>query len=86
MASRRDPMEIRCVEVMRELSNYLEGDLDPILRAAIMLHLESCDHCSAVLDGTRNILRLVCEDKAFPLPSGFSQRLFGRIMGQSLLE
>lgn len=79
-------MEINCREVIRELSNYVEGDLDPILRGAILLHLEGCDHCKAVLDGTQNILRLVCEDKAFPLPSGFSQRLLGRIMGQSLLE
>ncbi|HKS75126.1 MAG TPA: zf-HC2 domain-containing protein [Terriglobales bacterium] len=79
-------MEINCREVIQELSNYVEGDLDPILRAAIMLHLEDCDHCTAVLDGTQNILRLVCDDKVFPLPSGFSQRLFGRIMSQSLLE
>ena len=79
-------MEINCRDVIQELSNYVEGDLDPILRAAMMLHLEDCDHCTAVLDGTRNLLRLVCDDKAFPLPSGFSQRLFGRIMSQSLLE
>jgi hypothetical protein len=86
MTSGRDPLEISCAEVIRELSNYLDGDLDPMLRAAILLHLESCDHCTAVLEGTRNVLRLVCDDKAFPLPPGFSQRMLGRIMGQSLLE
>lgn len=79
-------MKISCLEVIREISNYVEGDLDPLLRAAITLHLESCDHCTAVLVGTRNVIRLVCDDRAFTLPPGFSHRLFARLTAHTPLE
>lgn len=73
-------VEISCREVLREISNYLESDLDPGLRGMIERHFAGCRHCSAVLDGTRNVIVLSGDDRTFSLPSGFSQRL------RSLLE
>ncbi|MGH9555657.1 MAG: anti-sigma factor family protein [Terriglobales bacterium] len=68
-------MKISCQEVWREVSNYLEDDLTPELRARIEEHLKGCAHCSAIVDGTRNIVELVCCDRALALPEGFSKRL-----------
>jgi len=68
-------IEISCVDVWRELSNYVDDDVDPVLRERIATHLKSCAHCSAVVDGTRNLVRLVGDGKAFDLPKGFSERL-----------
>ena len=77
----RRSVTISCQEVWREVSNYLEDDLTPELRARIEEHLKGCAHCSAVVDGTGNLLELVACDRALALPEGFSQRLSQRLTG-----
>lgn len=72
-------VEISCVEVWREISNYIEGDLDAELRQRMAQHFKSCAHCSAVLDGAKNVLRLVADGRSFEMPSGFSERLKQRL-------
>ena len=72
-------IEISCVEVWREISNYVDGDIDPVLRERIAEHLKGCAHCSAVVDGTRNVIHLVGDGKSFDLPLGFSERLKKRL-------
>jgi anti-sigma factor RsiW len=77
-------IEISCVEVWREISNYVDGDIDATLRERIAEHLKGCEHCSAVVDGTRNVVRLVGDGKAFDLPTGFSERLKRRLAEKKL--
>jgi anti-sigma factor (TIGR02949 family) len=77
-------MEISCREVIHEISNYIDHELDPRLREAIAAHLTTCDHCTAVFDGARNVIRLVCDERTFTLPAGFSQRLYGRLAAQGM--
>jgi hypothetical protein len=72
-------IEISCVEVWREISNYIEGDLDPEVRARMEAHFKVCAHCTAVLDGTRNVIKLVADGVEYKMPDGFSQRLYDRI-------
>ena len=73
-------LEIDCREVWRELVNYTEGDLMPEMRERITRHLQGCNHCTAVYDGSRNIVRLLGDKNAFELPRGFSRRLYRRFM------
>ena len=68
-------MEISCLEVIRELSNYVDQDVQPELRAEIEAHLPTCAHCTAIYDGLRNTITLMGDGRSFELPSGFSQRL-----------
>ena len=68
-------MDLNCEEVWKEISNYLENELDPPLRAALEAHFARCRHCSAVLDGTRNVIRLYGDDRMFELPAEFIPRL-----------
>ena len=68
-------MVVSCEEVWREISNYLEDDMDRGLRSAMEEHFRSCQHCTAVLEGTRNVIRLYGDDRMFELPSGFSRRM-----------
>ena len=72
-------VEISCVEVWRELSNYIDGAIDPELRLRMEQHFKGCEHCTAILDGTRNVIRLVGDGRAFDLPAGFSERLKKRL-------
>lgn len=76
-------IEISCVEVWRELSNYVDGTVDPGLRQRMEDHFKTCEHCTAILDGTRNVVRLVGDSRAFDLPAGFSERLKKRLQDTS---
>ena len=73
-------IEIDCYQVRRELSDYVEGDLTPQLRLRIEEHLQTCNHCRAVYDGLRNIMRLLGDEEVIELPEGFSQRLYKRLL------
>ncbi len=68
-------IEISCYHVWQEISNYLEGEINPELCRRMEEHFKGCEHCAAVLDGTKNVLRLVGDGRTFELPTGFSERL-----------
>jgi anti-sigma factor RsiW len=72
-------IEISCVHVWREISSYIDGDIDPELRRRMEEHFKGCEHCSAILDGTKNVVRLVGDGRVFDLPTGFSDRLKSRL-------
>ena len=67
-------MVIRCEEVWPEISNYLENEVDPSLRATLEEHFRGCKHCTAVLDGTRNVIQLYGDERMIEMPIGFSHR------------
>ena len=81
MADNRS-IEISCEEVWRELSNYIDNGIDPDLRTRMQQHFQACAHCTAILDGTNNVIRLVGDGRSFPLPAGFSDRLRQRLSGR----
>jgi len=72
-------MVVTCEQVWHELSNYLDGEVSPEVRVAMEEHIRGCQKCSAVLDGTRNVIGLYGEDRMFEPPQGFSQRLHKRL-------
>jgi hypothetical protein len=72
-------IEISCVEVWREISNYLDEDISPAVRERMEAHFKVCAHCTAVVDGTRNVVGLVGDGRVFQMPEGFSKRLHERL-------
>ena len=72
-------MVMQCAEVWREISNYLDDQVDPGLRAAMEEHVRGCRHCTAVLIGTRNVVQLYGDERMLEVPLGFSQRLHRRL-------
>lgn len=75
-------IEISCVEVWREISNYIDGDIEPELKARLELHFKKCKDCTAVLQGAANTVRLLTDGDWYPLPQGFSERLFLRLSSE----
>jgi hypothetical protein len=67
------------VEVWREISNYLESDISAELRERMNAHFKTCAHCTAILNGTRNVIELVGDGRVFQLPEGFSTRLYQKL-------
>jgi Putative zinc-finger len=72
-------MVVSCEEVWREVSNYLDGEVEPGLRAAMEEHVHGCKQCAAVIDGTRNVIQLYGDERMLEVPLGFSRRLERRL-------
>jgi len=72
-------MVVRCEDVWREVSNYLDGEVDSGLRAAIEEHVRGCKRCTAVVDGTRNVVQIYGDERMVEVPLGFSRRLHQRL-------
>jgi len=70
---------ISCADVRSELSNYMDREVSPELRARIEEHVRSCDGCRAIYDDVCRVLRLVGENGFIELPRGFSERLYSRL-------
>lgn len=76
-------VEISCAEMWREISNFVDSEVEPELKARMEHHFRNCKRCTAVLEGTRNTVRLLTDGDWYPLPEGFSKRLFQRISSAS---
>ncbi|MFY9675828.1 MAG: hypothetical protein WB817_13375 [Terriglobales bacterium] len=72
-------MVVTCGQVWREISNYLEDDVDTTLRAAMDAHFHQCDRCCSVLEGTRNVIQLYGDERMNEVPLGFGNRLRRRL-------
>ena len=47
---------MNCKGVIRELSNYIDGDLDPALKVELERHLEHCEDCTMIVDQTNGLV------------------------------
>lgn len=72
-------MVINCEQVWREVSDYLDGEVDPELKAAIEEHVRGCQRCTAVVDGMRNVVQLYGDERMMEVPVGYSRRLHQRL-------
>lgn len=74
-------MVVNCEQVWQEISNYLEGEVTPELQAAMEVHFRECRRCTALLNGTRNVLSLYGDERLLELPAGFTSRWQSRLAG-----
>lgn len=72
-------IEISCLDAWRQISDYLDNEVSPEMRARLEAHFKICEHCSAIVDGTRNVVQLVGDGVIFDLPHGFGDRLKQRL-------
>lgn len=70
---------VSCEQVWREISSYIEGDLDTGLRTAMAEHFHACERCKSVLEGTRNVIQLYGDERMIEVPAGFGRRLERRL-------
>lgn len=66
---------MKCRNIVKELSNYLEGGLDANLKASIEEHLCGCEDCRVVVDTTKQTIQIFCNSEPAPLPEDTRQRL-----------
>lgn len=67
--------ELNCKGVIRKLSNYIDGDLDPAVKQELERHFARCEDCSMIVDATRKTIQLYCGSEPVALPSDLRERL-----------
>jgi len=70
---------MKCEDVRRAISDYVDGDGDASLRQQMDRHFNECKPCKAALDGIRNIVNLAGDERAFRLHRGLSRRLYSKL-------
>ena len=71
-----------CAEVLRELSNYIDGVVSPELHNKIDTHLQACESCSTMLESTRAVVQALSDDNLVDVPPGYSARLYNKLNAQ----
>ena len=66
---------VSCHDVLRELSDFIGGEVNPHLRQEIEEHLKGCHRCTVLVDSTRKVLYVVGDERVFAVPVGYSDRL-----------
>jgi anti-sigma factor RsiW len=66
---------VNCQDVIRELSEYLDGELSPEVRRDLEEHLRDCHECQLVVDQTRMTVEIFCDSQPVPLPRDVQARL-----------
>lgn len=66
---------MKCDQMLKLLSDFLDGQVDPALRAELEKHLSNCDPCRVVVDNLRGTVMLYRNDEAYELPLEFTSRL-----------
>jgi anti-sigma factor RsiW len=70
---------VNCETVLQELSNFIDQEIDPVLRAEIEAHLKTCHRCSVLHDSLRKVVVIVADERTFEIPVGYSERFHGFI-------
>lgn len=60
MADDREPGtdDLRCIELVDNVTEYLDGEVNEGQRRRMERHLEECDGCRAALDQFQTVIRL----------------------------
>jgi hypothetical protein len=75
-----------CEQVWREISNYVDGDVDAALRASMDNHFRTCRKCASVLAGTKNVVALYGDERMLDVPAGFGRRLEKRLAKKAAVK
>ena len=79
-------MDLKCEEVWREISNYVDDAVEAGLRGDIERHVAGCRRCSAVLAGTKNVVQIYGDARMFDIPVEFGASLHRRLSLQARPE
>ncbi len=81
-----NPVTMNCEQVWREISNYVDGEVDAALRSSMEEHFRSCRNCASVLAGTKNVVALYGDERMLEVPAGFGRRLEKRLANDAVVK
>jgi anti-sigma factor RsiW len=66
---------LNCKEVIREISNYIDGELDAATKHELEEHLADCVECAVIVNQTKLTVEVFCDSEPVELPADVRSRL-----------
>ena len=66
---------LTCKDFLRELSDFLDENLDAEIRANLEQHITECPNCWVIADTTRKTIKIYKGMEPYPIPSDVEERL-----------
>ena len=70
---------LTCKDFLHELSDYLDENLNPELRAKLEQHITECPNCWVIADTTRKTIRIYKGMDPYPVPPEVESRLMAAL-------
>ena len=70
---------LTCRDFLKELSDYLDEEVDPELRTKLEQHISECPNCWVVTDTTKKTIAIYHGSEPLPIPEPVHQRLIAAI-------
>jgi anti-sigma factor RsiW len=66
---------MKCEDLLKLLSDYVDGTVDPAVCDEFEKHMSGCNPCQVVVDNIRKTITLYKAGQPYPLPQGCHERL-----------
>jgi hypothetical protein len=66
---------MNCTKLVREISDYLDNEMDRGLRQELEEHLDCCPDCKIIIDTTRKTIQIYRGCEPYPIPKSLHDRL-----------
>jgi hypothetical protein len=73
---------VKCSDFLKELTDFLEGTIDPSVKAELQEHLHWCHNCEVVLNTTSRTIQIYRQNKVYDLPDPLRDKLQSAIMSK----
>ncbi len=71
-----------CTDFLSQLTDYFDGQIDPVLLAEVKAHVAECHHCEVVLDTTRHTIEIYRNTEVYEFSPELRTRLHTAIMAK----
>jgi len=71
---------LNCKGVIREISSYIDGELELTMKQELERHLQHCEDCKMVVDQTKLTVEIFCDSKPVDLPREVKSRLHAALL------
>lgn len=73
---------MKCKDFLKELNEYLDGNIDVQLKTELEEHLQWCHNCFVVCNTTRKTIEIYRDNDVYPLPEPIRDRLHQAIISK----
>ena len=73
---------IKCTDFLKELTDYLDGNISVTVREELEEHLQWCRDCHVVMNTTKKTIEIYRDSQLYELPEDLRGRLRAAIMAK----
>ena len=71
---------MKCNDFLKELNDFLDGQIDPKLNEELKEHLTWCHQCHVVMNTTKKTIEIYKENQVYELPEDLRNKLQDAIL------